>query len=275
MMTEELARDVMDNFTRIAENEGRVFESGYEQGEEEGYNNGFDDGYVDGYAWGTEEGIVEGKKQGAKEEYDRFWDGFQNYGNRTDYTYGFMNWGSEYIRPKYKIVPKTSVYNMFYNLPNIRKVEAKYFDFSNVPYDTSMSYQFASCTLLEEIEDIGLMPCSSLDYFGAWCYALKKVACIRLNADTGVEGLLYGCPELEDVTIEGVIGKSGINLYQNKKLNRSSITSFINALSNTISGLTITFSLTAVNNAFGSTSAQEWLDLIQPKREAGWTIALV
>lgn len=64
------------------------------------------------------------------------------------------------------------------------------------------------------------------------------------------------------------------------KLSKPSITSIINCLSTTTSGLTVTLSKTAVNNAFetsegvadGSTS-QEWLNLVATK--TNWTISLV
>jgi hypothetical protein len=81
-----------------------------------------------------------------------------------------------------------------------------------------------------------------------------------------------------DLTIEGTIGQNEFNT-QRSPLNKNSITSVINALSKTKSGLTVTFSRNAVNKAFetaegladGSTS-QAWLDLIAKRNN--WTISL-
>ena len=76
-----------------------------------------------------------------------------------------------------------------------------------------------------------------------------------------------------------VIGKSGLNLQRSTLLSKASHISVINTLSTTTSGLSVIFSLTAVNKAFetsegannGSTSA-EWLNLIATKNN--WTINL-
>ena len=56
------------------------------------------------------------------------------------------------------------------------------------------------------------------------------------------------------------------------KLNKESITSVINRLSSGANGLTVTLSLTAVNNAFeGGRDGTEWQTLIATK--PNWTIA--
>jgi hypothetical protein len=83
---------------------------------------------------------------------------------------------------------------------------------------------------------------------------------------------------LVEVYFEGVIAKT-ITFRDCYKLNKASITSVINALSTTTSGLTVTFSKSAVNNAFataegaadGSTSA-EWTALKNTR--TNWNIAL-
>ena len=48
----------------------------------------------------------EGFEEGRKNEYDRCWDAFQDFGNRTAYAYGFSNkgWNDETFKPKYPIV---------------------------------------------------------------------------------------------------------------------------------------------------------------------------
>ena len=72
---------------------------------------------------------------------------------------------------------------------------------------------------------------------------------------------------------------SSLDMKSCTLLSKASITSIINALSSTTSGLTVTLSKTAVNTAFetesggadGSTS-QEWLALATTK--SNWTISL-
>ena len=57
---------------------------------------------------------------GKKAEYDEFWDGIQDYGNRTDYTQGFKNWkGVEAITPKYPI-RAINLSELFYQCQKIK-----------------------------------------------------------------------------------------------------------------------------------------------------------
>ena len=92
--------------------------------------------------------------------------------------------------------------------------------------------------------------------------------------------MFTNCFQLQNLTIEGIIGQNGFNVQWSTKLSKASITSIINALSETTSGLTVTLSKTAVNNAFetsagaadGSTS-EEWTTLEGTK--TNWTISLV
>jgi hypothetical protein len=56
------------------------------------------DAYDSGYEFGKEDGKIE--------EYDRFWDAFQDNGNRTNYESGFrgLGWNDETYNPKYPIL---------------------------------------------------------------------------------------------------------------------------------------------------------------------------
>jgi hypothetical protein len=82
------------------------------------------------------------------------------------------------------------------------------------------------------------------------------------------------CESLENIVIEGTIGQNGLNLQWSTKLSKASITNTINVLSTTTSGLSVTLSQTAVNNAFtGGSTGSEWLNLIATKNN--WTINLI
>lgn len=220
--------------------------------------------------------ILAGTDTDAKGYYDFFWDNFQLNGTRTNYNNGFRGWGFEYIRPKYKVVPTDlgGAYNIIYSCPSLKKIEAAYFDLSQVPYGTagnqSHSYLFAACHALEEIEDVGLQPNFSYGSFCAYDEVLKKVACVRLDKASIVTNMLYGCNALEEVTFEGEIGQSGIDLKRSTKLNRASIESLFNCLSTDVTGQSLTLSKTAVNNAF---TTDEWNTLVTTRNN--WTISLV
>ena len=62
------------------------------------------------------------------------WDVIQANGTRNAYQYAFIYWDTEYIKPKYKVVPTAGhCSQIFYSNKKLKKVEAEYFDFSQVP----------------------------------------------------------------------------------------------------------------------------------------------
>ena len=127
------------------------------------------------------------------------------------------------------------------------------------------------------------------------CAKLKKIAVIRIAEETQVNYMLYYCPELEYVRIDGTIGQSGIDLKYSTKLSKESIESIVNHLSDSATGKTLTLSKTAVDEAFRYISGMYneqgvweeiinikgsecwmWEELIAPKVEGGkWIINLV
>jgi hypothetical protein len=260
------------------------FSDGYSEGQTYGENigreQGLEEGKAIGYTEGKTDGIAEGIEQGKKSQYDEFWDGFQNYGNRAEYAYAFSYTAWESVKPKYKIIPTTAmgISCIFMSASKIKKIEAKHFDFSQVPrglyVNTGLNYSFASCIALEEIEDIGLPSSFALTYTFAWCGALHTIARVRIDEDTRITNAFDSLRQLKNLTIEDTIGQNGFNVQWSTKLSKASITSIINALSTTTSGLTVTLSKTAVNNAFnGGSTGDEWLNLVATKNN--WTISLV
>ena len=86
-------------------------------------------------------------------------------------------------------------------------------------------------------------------------------------------------PALENVTMEGQITKSGLNMKSCTKLSKASIENIIGCLSTDSTGQSITLSQTAVKKAFetsagandGNTST-EWTTLANSR--SNWTISL-
>ena len=226
---------------------------------------------------------------GKKAEYDEFWDKYQNNGNLIDYRYVFSGngWSAEVFRPKYDIKPKLAS-NMF-QLFDIAK--------SSLPLD-----------LTERLKDLGvvldLSAVTGSNTTGIFAYAnISRVPIIdHRNANmnqtfyqnsvvTTIDGIMtsenvtysnnvfQNCTSLVNLEIQGTIGQNGFNVQWSTKLSKASIISIINALSTTTTGLTLTLSKTAVNNAFETseglgdgTTSQEWLNLIATK--SNWTISL-
>lgn len=210
---------------------------------------------------------------GKQAEYDAFWDAIQGNGARTNYSRAFAEWSIEYIRPKYKVVPThvTAFTSTFEQCRQLKKVESQYFDFSQKEQGTSSQgyyYTFNACVNLEEIEDIGLVGGHQYTRTFAYCGKLKKIAKITSNEDTVFSSAFYECKSLEDLTIEGVIGKDFDVHYS--PLTKASIESIMEHLSPTET-FTVTFSQEAVNNAF---TTDEWQAVIDAK-PANVTLSLV
>lgn len=229
---------IADKLTQIAENEPKVYEAG------------------------------------KKAEFDAFWDMFQENGTRANYTSAFMNWSAEYIRPKYKVTPthEQGCNQMINSCKKLKKIEAAYFDLSQKPTATSTNsgyyYTFSTCSLLEEIEDIGMIAQANYTYAFAWCYKLKTIAKMGVHEGTTFGGTFTSCSALENVTFDGVIGQS-ISLGYSTKLSADSIRNLIEHLSDTASGKSVTVSNTAKKNAFTDT---EWAALIATK--PNWSFSL-
>lgn len=192
-----------------------------------------------------EAGKAYGETVGKKAQYDEFWDSFQWNGTRTDWNNGFYGkgWNDVTYNPKYPIAPGAG------NTGNWL------FSYSNVT-DTKVS--------------VDLSKTSSQNTF-CYCYYLVTIRKMIVSENTNFSMMFNECRVLENLTIEGVIG-TAIDIHWSTKLSKASITSVINALSTTTSGLTATFSKTAVETAFGSTTSTEWLALVATK--SNWTISL-
>ena len=220
---------------------------------------------------------------GAKSQYDAFWDSFQENGNRNIYSHGFNGggWTQETLNPKYLVKPidssSTSQYGiqMFYRA-NERSSEyldfskvADKFDFSELTMATSM---FDSCKFTNVIADFSKVENLQLAFAARWYGSVDKATIkVTEKLTTATNMFYYNRNMTELMLMEGsVIACSGWDLKWSSRLTKSSIESIINALSSSTSGLSITLSQTAKNNAF---TTSEWDSLVATKKN--WTISLV
>lgn len=93
------------------------FDYGLTLGSEDDYNAGYEDGYLLGKSDGYYSGYEDGEYKGAQAEYDRFWDAYQDYGNKTSYAYAFAGqaWTDETYNPKYPINATSNANALFVN----------------------------------------------------------------------------------------------------------------------------------------------------------------
>ena len=264
---------IADKLTTIAENEQNV----YDAGKQEGYNKGYTEGKEDGVT----EGHTTGYNEGYQAYYDWFWNQFQYNNTNVNYTHRFYRWtNSNILNPKYDYKHSTSAAE-------------------------SGNYTFAYMQSISDLKKDNI--CSDVTNLSYTCYqsgALKNARTFHVTEKTKYSYAFSGCSSLEEIRFSGTIGQNGLSFSSCTKLSKASILGdeateeqiatgkniitlngksyykgVFGALSDTTSGLKVTFSLVAVNKAFetsegaadGSTST-EWTELVATK--PNWTIAL-
>ena len=130
---------------------------------------------------------------------------------------------------------------------------------------------FYYCRMLTCVPEIVLgAKCANASSMFSYSVQLHTIRKLTFpNQSMNVSNMFYDCQALESITIGGTIACTGLDLHWSTKLSRDSITSIVNALSSATSGLTLTLSQTAVNNAF---TTDEWTALAATK--SNWTISL-
>lgn len=238
--------------------------------------------------------------EGKQAEYDRFWDSFQANGGRTDYQLAFRGyyWNADTLRPKYtcKVVGNGGA-SMFERcfFDETDKNNSLLLDISHISIDvteaTDCSAMFQNANVKSVTLIFGDKITSLNNAFTKGGGAGKAMDSITLlvpnpNCDWTNAFAYHNVKELN--LLEGtVIGRNGFNVQWATGLSKANITSIINALSDSTSGLSITLSKTAVDVAFAEsilpkaaggsiTPGSEsivWQTLIGTK--TNWTINLV
>ena len=228
-------------------------------------------------------GIEEGVEQGRKAEYDAFWDDYQQNGERVNYNYGFYNkgWADASFKPKYNIIP-TRANQMFAesyisDLVGILENCGVTLDLSQA---TNIYMTFYWCLNLTRVPVVDTRACTNDSQTFTYLFgsdanliSIEKLI-LKDDGSQPFANTFSGCYKLQEIRIEGTIGQNGFNVSPCTKLSKASITSIINALSSTTSGLTVTLSKVAVDAAFeGGSAGAEWTALKNTR--TNWTISLV
>lgn len=255
---------------KAKENVPKVYESGRKIGHDEGIEEGYDNGLS--VAIDAQEEFLADKPQTY---YDTFWDMFQMNGERVNYNYAFAGTGFdvELMKPKYPIVPKNAAYMFAHNTrsyPNQQDYSeiCKKIDLSKVENATSIFQNICGKNLT-----VDLSSCTSAsNAFN--CNSGGDIDNLTLKVTeklTSASNMFLYNTYLTTLTFtEDSVIAVGLTLQKCPKLSKASIESVINALSTTTTGLTITLSKTAVNNAF---TDAEWTALEATK--PNWTISLI
>lgn len=222
---------------------------------------------------------------GKQTAYDEFWDSYQNNGAAQSCVYMFAGpgWNKNTFKPKYDIKPAGWSPGIFYSATNLVDLAQLMTD-AGISWDLSaqslqLGSMFQNCTSLTHIPSMDLSTCINCDSMFYGCKKLVTIGGIVFSADTPrYTSTFKSCKALVSCIASGTIAKT-IDLGDCEVLNKASITSFINTLSATATGQTVTLSKSAVNAAFGidvddqSTypTGSEYNTLIGTK--SNWTIA--
>lgn len=232
-------------------------------------------------------GYTDGYEAGRKFEHDRFWDVFQQYGNRTNYAWQntassghlhYLYWSMDNFYPKYDIKP-TEMYGMFYYWavgyhPNVTDWDlAKRLKDCGVVLDTSALtaltgiFDRTSFSHLPFVDFTNATACGTTGPF-EYCEQLVTIDGIRMAETTPINRYFVRCGELVNVTFEGVIGQNGLNVSWSTKLSHDSLMSIINCLKDySGTGTTKTVTLGATNLAKLTTAEKA------VATQKGWTLA--
>lgn len=168
------------------------------------------------------------------ESYDDFWDTFQQNGNRTAYRYGFAGkgWDDTTFNPKYDISPSAYEALYFATDSKITNLKQKLID-CGVTLDLSKVVNALS--LFEGAENLTNLPrldlgaCTSMANTFRKCKSLVSIDSLKLNENIAFSLTFYECSALEEIRIEGLIGKS-LEIKDSPLLSVASVQSIIDCL---------------------------------------------
>lgn len=179
---------------------------------------------------------------GKKAEYDKFWDAFQDNGNRTNYTYIFYGGGFDInnFYPKYDIKPEGDATRMFcaWEKEEHKFSLAERLRECGVVLDTSKATNLCNAFSYTRFTEFPTIDLSSLGTSGYQSYysifgnnwQVKKIEKIIMNENTPIYAWFSNCVGLEHLVIEGAIGQNGFNISYSKNLTKESILSILKAL---------------------------------------------
>ena len=239
-----------------------------------------------------EQGQAEGAEVGKQEAKNTFWNAITQNGLRASGDSMFRGWAvtEECMKPPSTIMFRGISRYAFYEATvteplDIQAIEE---ELGYPVFDTSESIRLdyfnnpGVFSTLGTIDITGCTNASTLYWMFATTAATNYLTSIKkliVSAGTYFTSSLMfrNCSNLKHCVFEGSIGTSGLDMSPCTSLDKESLTSIVNCLSTTTSGLSVTVSKTAVNKAFetssgasnGSTSA-EWTTLKATK--SNWTI---
>lgn len=228
------------------------------------------------------------KSWGIQTEYDRFWDDYQQNGDRTNYTTAFGScWNAENFKPKYPIRPKYASYMFFSNNGGGIVVEdfVEFCENNNIVLDLSNcvsgTYIMGGALQTKHLGVLDFSKCTNMNYaFYAQNGSYGVVTIdefISSEVTTYINNTFQYATKLANIKISGVIASD--IWFQASPLTAESVKSIILALKDYTGtdnefNYTLTLSGVAKENieAEGATSpnGNTWLEYAGDKK---WNVA--
>lgn len=232
---------------------------------------------------------------GKQAEYDQFWDTIQYNATYLPAFFAGRAWRDSTFKPKYDIKPKGSCEYMFrYSLiTDLKGILEK----QGVVLDTSLSTNMNNFGAYNQLTRVPTLNLTGVTNKTSYMFTtndgsskLTYIEEIIVSETTQFQQTSFQyCDKLEHVIFTGPLSTKGLDLRWSPLLDRESLVSIIKCLSKTAtaSGLTVTLSETAVNNAF---TTEEWAAIAGTEsavgegiivdgelivRPANWSIALL
>lgn len=212
---------------------------------------------------------------GKKAEYDAFCREFFKDGN-WQYRFAGIGWNDKTFRPPNDIVLRPATAAYLFRLCRITDLKA-ILELRNATIDFSTCNTFVEAFCYSTITHIPVIDATygnTSPFSNCFAYAekLEQIDKIILKNDgsQGFNNTFIGCPALEEIRFDGVIGKS-ISFTDCKKLSYDSFADIFDHLSRTSTGQTATFSATAKEAA--GIPDDIWNNTVNNLKN--WTISLV
>lgn len=168
---------------------------------------------------------------GQKAEYDRFWDAFQDNGNRLDYgnTFKGSYWNNRNFRPKYSMaVSSHGVASMFENCGYVGDL-VELCEKQGITIDFSEGFEFSKVFYGTKFTRIGVIDArKATRFYYVFCYSsnLKTIDKIIAAETTPFSQSFQGLGALEEIRFEGTIGVS-LQIQNSPLLSEASVRSIL------------------------------------------------
>ena len=234
--------------------------------------------------------IAENEQKVYNAAIERMWNGITRDGERTYYYLGFNAWklSMDTIRPTKDIKVVGDGRSLFRNVKNIG---TKPIDLKVIEERQGMKFDFSECTNPQylfdgaEIEVLNVVDLSNANasvtvlYFIFANSKIKWIEKLIVSENTSkFDTSFYKAHNLTHCIFEGVLNKNGLAIYDYNKLDKESITSIINILSDDTEGLSVYTNRNVIIEAFETSEgandgidSEEWLALVASK--PNWTIS--